>query len=53
MRIVLGLALILSYLAWILFHVLIKKDIKRYNNELYCFSFMILVWAAIYAAILH
>lgn len=48
MRIIYGLVFFVLYLAWIIYHALIKRDLRRHLNDLYALTFFISIWALIY-----
>lgn len=48
MRIFIGFAFFLVYLVWVVYHLAIKKDMKRQLTNLYVFTFFIVVWLGIY-----
>ncbi len=43
-----GFYFFVLYAGWVIYRVFIKKDIKQYKNDLYVFTFFIVVWALIY-----
>lgn len=47
-RLFLAIAFVLLFLAWVLYRLLIKKDLKQNLNTLFLGLFFIGVWALIY-----
>ncbi len=39
------------FILWVLYHLLIKKDLKKYRTELFAGVTFIVIWAVIYIAI--
>lgn len=52
LRILIPFALLAIFLGWLLYRMLVKKDIKKHLNELYFGVFFFGVWAAIYFLII-
>lgn len=48
MRMGFGYVFIVLYLSWVLYHALIKGDLKKHLNDLYALSFFVGVWLVIY-----
>lgn len=48
MRILVTIGLLIVFIAWILYRLLIKKDLKQHLDTLYIGLFFMGVWAAIY-----
>ena len=53
MRAILGIGLIVFYVAWVVYRAFVKRDMKAHKDELYLFSFFMLIWIGIYAASLY
>ncbi len=53
MRIYFGIILALAFLLWTLYRLLIKKDLKQHMGTFSLLAFFIIVWVAIYAAIIY
>jgi len=48
MRIYYGVVFFPLYLAWVVYHTFIKKDMKKHTTDLYALTFFMGVWALIY-----
>ena len=47
-RVVMAIGLVIAFIGWILYHLVIKKDLKKNLNNLYLGLFFIGVWAVLY-----
>jgi high-affinity Fe2+/Pb2+ permease len=47
-RVVMVIGLVIAYIGWILYHLLIKKDLKKNLNNVYLGLFFIVVWVLFY-----
>ena len=48
-RFVIPVLLVVVFLGWVLYRLLVKRDLKQHMNELYAGVFFFAVWAAVYA----
>lgn len=48
LRVLLGLVFFLLYALWVVYRLLITKDIRNHKNELYFYTFLVVVWLLIY-----
>ncbi len=48
MRIYAGLIIVIAYLAWVLYHLIIKKDLKKNLDGFYAYTAFAAIWTAIY-----
>lgn len=48
MRMIYGVVFFPFYIAWILYHVFIKKDMKKHITDFYALTFFMGVWVALY-----
>jgi hypothetical protein len=48
MRLIFPLVLLVLFVSWILYHILIKKDLSEHKNDLYLGIFFFAIWALIY-----
>jgi hypothetical protein len=53
MRIFAPLIFIILFLGWLLYHTFIKKDIKKYRNEVFGGFFFTGVWIVIYTVLIN
>jgi hypothetical protein len=51
MRFYAGFILAASFLAWVLYRLIIKKDLMKHKTEIKAGVFVMLVWGLIYYAI--
>ena len=51
MRIVFGLVYIPLYLGWLVYRILIRRDLKQHMDDFYGLTFFIAIWTVILAAI--
>lgn len=47
-RIVMAIGLVIAFIAWILYRLLIKKDLNKNSNNVYLGLFFIIIWALFY-----
>lgn len=47
-RVGMVIGLIIAYIGWILYHLIIKKDLKKNLNNLYLGLFFIGIWVLFY-----
>ncbi|MDB5152688.1 MAG: hypothetical protein JWR54_1439 [Mucilaginibacter sp.] len=48
MRIFTPIIFAIIFLGWVLYRDFIRKDIKKYKNEIFAGCFFIAIWAVIY-----
>ena len=51
-RIFIGIGLFVAFLLWLLYRLVIKKDLKQHMNDLYAWFFLLGIWLLIYWLIL-
>ena len=47
-RIYVGVGLLIAFIGWLLFRLIIKRDLKQHIDDLYAWIFLIVVWFLIY-----
>jgi hypothetical protein len=47
-RIVMAIGLVIAFIAWILYRLIIKKDLSKNLNNVYLGLFFIIIWALFY-----
>ncbi|MBG6187753.1 CRISPR/Cas system endoribonuclease Cas6 (RAMP superfamily) [Flavobacterium sp. CAN_S2] len=47
-RIVMAIGLVIAFVGWILYRLLIKKDLHKNLNNLYLGLFFIIIWVLFY-----
>jgi len=48
MRLLIGFVLDIVFAVWVLYHLLLKQDLKQHLTELYAGLFFLAIWALIY-----
>lgn len=52
-RVLIAPVLIVLFFGWILYRLLIRKDLKQHMNELYAGLFFVSIWAVAYIFLLR
>ena len=39
---------LVAYLAWVIYHLMVKRDLKKHTTDFYALTFLIVVWLLIY-----
>lgn len=53
MRMMSGIIFFACYVAWVLYRLVIKRDMKHHLNDLLGLTFFIAVWGLIYYFLFH
>ena len=53
MRSFVGVFLLVAFVAWTLYHLVVKKDLKQQKEAFGVYLFFIIVWGIIYTFILY
>ncbi len=48
MRIIFGFGYMAAYLGWIIYRLVLRRDLKQHFTDFYALSFLIFVWVIIY-----
>ncbi len=48
MRLFAGIFVIILFIGWVIYRLLIKRDLKEHMNDFFLFLFFIFIWVLIY-----